>query len=190
MQCAYNNGVPGDPPRLLKVRSLALGGVAALALAAGLAVYVLGRAPGSAMAWPAAWSLGLAAEPLAGSSAGRWWGVLVGSLPSFAHALAFAVLSVLLLPRTRGWAVMACATWGLIDTLFEVLQHPALSGTAAHGLQGLGLSAPLQWCADKTARYLAQGQFDVWDVMAGVLGAAVAYVLCRTALPTSARPAG
>ena len=159
-------------------------------LAMGLAVYVLDRAPGSAMAWPAAWSIGPAADTPAVAGAGKWLGVVTGSLPSFVHAFAFALLSALLLPRTRSWAAAACAAWALIDTVFEVFQHPVLSAHAARWLQDLVLGTALQWSADKTARYLVSGRFDPFDVLAGALGALAAYAVCRATLFTDQRPKG
>lgn len=164
--------------------------LAVAALAMGLAVYVLGRAPGSAMAWPEAWSVGLVADTPAAGGAGHWLGVVGGSLPSFVHAFAFAVLSALLLPRTRFWAAGACAAWAVIDTVFEALQHPVLSAPAARWLQDLDLVTALQWCADKTARYLASGSFDPFDVLAGLLGALAAYAVCRATLLVAERPTG
>lgn len=164
--------------------------LAVAALAVGFAVYGLDRAPGSAMAWPAAWSLGPAADTLRADGAGRGWGVVEGSLPSFVHAFAFALLSALLLPRTLFSVATACAAWAAIDSVFEALQHPVLSAPAARWLQELDLVTALQWCADKTARYLASGSFDPFDVLAGLLGGLAAFAVCRATLLAATRPTG
>lgn len=172
----------------LSRQTLVLALLAVAALAAGMAVYALDRTPGSAMAWPTTWSIGQFADTPAAS--GNWLGVVRGSLPSFVHAFAFAALSALLLPRTRWWAGAACAAWAVIDTVFEALQHPALSAPAVRWLHEVDLVRVLQWCADKTAGYLASGHFDPWDVLAGVLGALAAYAVCQATLPVVEQPAG
>lgn len=172
-------GLPGSP--VWRLALLALG-----MLAAGLAVYGLARAPGSAMAWPAAWHIGAGS----GVSRAAAASVLLGSLPSFAHAFAFSLLSVLLLPQGRFWAAAGCAAWAGIDTAFEVLQHPAAAAPAARWLQEISAESSLHWGADKVARYLLAGRFDAWDVLAGLLGALAAYGLAQATLPAARRHGG
>lgn len=94
----------GAPPTRLLTLS-------ALALAAGVAVYLSGRAPGSS---PAA--LGWL-PPIAGS-----W-PLLGQVPSLLHAFAFTLLTTAVLGSHR--VLTAALLWAGIDTAFELAQHPA-----------------------------------------------------------------
>jgi len=160
--------------------TIALLMLAALALAGGVAVYALVRAPGSAMAWPSGWALGASTGGAhGGHGAGHIIGVITGSLPSFAHAFAFALLSALLLPPSRARVAGACLFWAAIDSAFEVMQHPSLAGAVAQGLrestQGMALA---DWAAQRTGAYLLAGTFDPLDLLAGVAGAMAAYAVC------------
>ncbi len=187
--------------------TLALALVAALALALGTAVYLLDRPAGSAWLLPSAWQAGhAAAAGWAGTAApadtaglaaaGTWFGAAGLWLPSLVHAFAFSVLTALMLPRRAGPAVAACLGWALVDTLFELGQHPAIAPSLAAGLASTFDGAPL---ALRVGRYFTQGSFDVADIVAGCCGAALAGLalafahrrrLHRPALPDAARPAG
>ena len=138
--------------------------LAGLALLLGVAVYGLDRPPGSAWFLPAAWSLAGSARPL---------GVIAGQLPEFLHVFAFSLLTAALLPETRRAAWSACATWWLIDSLFELGQHPKLApllATATGGLRGIPL-------LEHTPGYFTHGVFDPLDLLAIATGA-LAAALC------------
>ena len=125
---------------------LAAGGFAALAL--GAAVYALDRPPGSVGFLPRAFV----------DDGGRF-GLLAGSLPSFLHTMAFALITAALLKPTRRAGLAACAVWAAINLAFEFSQHAAF-----RELTGFGM----------------YGTFDPLDLMAALLGAAAAYLLLRT----------
>lgn len=135
--------------------TLALLALAALAL--GTLVYALDRGAGTAVLWPRA---------LTRQGGSPVFGAVGGSLPSLAHAFAFSLLSALALPWRRAWQAGACAGWAVVDALFEIGQHRALSG-------------PLGELLPPIAAYLRRGTFDPLDVAAGCVGAALAYMLLR-----------
>lgn len=147
--------------------------VAALALAAGAGVYVLDRPPGSAYLLPLSWSL---------YGSGRtFFGSLGGSLPSLLHAFCFSILSSLAVPRTMGWAALACGGWGLLETLLEVGQHPRLAPFLADLIGDRFQQIPV---LDHLGRYFTHGVFDPLDVLFGLCGAGLAFiVLCRATGP-------
>lgn len=140
------------------IRLLALVGVALLL---GAAVYAFDRPPGSAWFLPAAWSLAGPAHP---------FGVIAGQLPEILHVFAFSLLTAAVLPATRRAAWTSCGAWWLIDSLFELGQHPKLSpllATATSGLKGIPLLG-------NTPAYFANGAFDPLDLLAIALGALAA----------------
>lgn len=143
-------------------------------LCCGLLVYVIGRPAGTAMGLPHALEFGAQR-----GASGAWAPVLAGSLPSFAHAFAFSLLSCVLLPRRRLAMTVACLFWLLLDSAFEILQVPALAKPAAAALHSAALVLP---GADRIAAYLLQGRFDTLDLLAGGLGAAAAFACAATAL--------
>lgn len=161
------------PPRGLQAAGILAGGVLLL----GLMVYLFDRPAGTAMALP---------RLLEPSQPAAVFGALGGSLPSFAHAYAFALLSCVVLPRRAGWAAAACAFWVLVDSAFEILQWPPFARPAAAVLQGAA------WPGfDHLGAYLVQGRFDALDLLAGGLGGGAA-LLCAHALllrPRGACPA-
>ena len=86
--------------------------------------------------------------------------VLAGSAPSLLHAFAFTLWTALALrgrPRTI-WAV--ALAWAALESVIEAFQHPAL-----HAL--LPAVVRSRWA----------GTFDPWDLLASLLGAALAGVL-------------
>lgn len=85
---------------------------------------------------------------------------LAGSAPSLLHAFAFTLWTALAVrgrPRTV-WAV--ALTWVTLESAMEAFQHPAL-----HAL--LPAVVRSRWA----------GTFDPWDLLASLLGAALAGVL-------------
>lgn len=161
--------------------------VAALAaLATGLAVYMFDRPAGSAAGLPDVLQFGAQGAAAAGPG-GRLFGVLGGSLPTFAHVFAFSLLSVVLLPRGRRFVLAACAFWLGVNLVFEWLQQPAWSQPVAAWLR---LNATALPGAEPLARYLLNGRFDLFDVLAAVLGALAACAVAlrfRPEQPTSPR---
>lgn len=140
---------------------------AGLALMLGTAVYLVDRPTGSAWLVPTAWQ-----SPVPR----HWFGAIGQWLPSLVHAFAFSVLTAALLPRRPGFAALACLAWALIDTLAEIGQHAEIAATLAAAIeQAWGHSA---W-ATRLGQYFIRGSFDPADVLAGLAGSALAYVLLR-----------
>lgn len=116
------------------------------ALAAGALVYLLDRSADAALFPPAILSLhdGRAyLAPMAG-----------GSLPSFLHSMAFALMTAALLGPGIRRSVLACAAWAAIDILFEISQHPLFAKSL-----GVGMA----------------GTFDPLDISAALFGAVAAF---------------
>jgi hypothetical protein len=125
------------------------------ALALGVVVYLVDRPAGSAQLLPAAWH---AARPLG------VFGPVGSVIPDFAHAFALSVLTGLL-ARTRRGAAAACVAWWFIDSALEAAQtHFAANAVGPY------LPAFL-------SKYLRSGTFDVADLAAIAVGAALAYTL-------------
>lgn len=134
--------------------------IAVAALAAGVAVYVLDRPPGSAYLLPRSATLF--------SGAPSWFGSADAWLPAFLHVFAFSMLTAALLSASRVAAAGACVAWWAIDSLFELGQHPAVSPHLGAG-------------------YFVRGSFDPAGLLATALGALLAYatltLICRRAMP-------
>jgi hypothetical protein len=78
---------------------------------------------------------------------------LFGSLPSALHAFAMPLLTLACLRNFRRWHVLAaCASWSAVDVLFELAQRS---------------SSP----------FFPGGTFDPLDVLAIIIGAALAYAV-------------
>lgn len=148
-------------------------GSALAVFALGLAVYMVDRPAGSAVGLPDLLHVGGTDAAVAGSG-GRLFGVLGGSLPTFAHVFAFSLLSVVLLPRGRPFVLAACAFWLGVNLVFEWLQQPAWSQPVAAWLR---LNAAALPGAEPLARYLLNGRFDLFDALAAVLGALAALAI-------------
>lgn len=144
-------------------RSGVAAAVALAAFTAGVLVYMVDRPPHTAWLLPAAWTLP------AGVSL---FGVLGGSLPSFAHALAFSVGTALLPGWRRPGA--ACLLWGGIDAALELGQLPAVARAVAPALPAWFGHWPV---LDHLGPSLLQGRFDAWDLAAVAAGCAAAYGL-------------
>jgi len=131
--------------------------VAALALIIGGLVYVWDRGAGSAMLLPHF----IGHQP----GAPLFFGYLGGSLPSFVHVLAFALLTAVILGH--GWRArfIACVSWGLIGGLVELGQHSIFKFQLAHHLPAV------------FGNYFLHGTFDPIDVLATLLGVLTAGLL-------------
>ena len=157
-----------DPGRTVPAAQL---GLAALALAIGLLLYLLDRPAGHAALIPAAWSL---------AGGGAVFGAAAAWLPSFLHPFAFSLLTAATLPRSTAAAAGSCALWWGIGLGFEILQHPALAlpvAAALHGVPGL----------QTLARFGLQGRFDLADIAALSAGACAAATLLFVFQPREVR---
>jgi hypothetical protein len=78
---------------------------------------------------------------------------LFGSVPSALHAFAMPLLTLACFRNFRRWhALAACASWSAIDVLFELAQRTSSS-------------------------FFPGGTFDPLDVLAVIVGAALAYAV-------------
>lgn len=162
---------------LLRGAGLALG-----ALALGALIYGHDRPPQTAWLLPA-WL------QATGAGGVRWLGSAGDWLPSFLHAFAFALLtaSVVAPPvpaahhahavrRTPRRVVGACMGWWLVDSAFELGQHPGVSHTIADSLPAAWARIPV---LDHVGSSLTRGTFDPADLAAIALGVVAAFVAWR-----------
>ncbi len=150
-------------------------GLGLTALMGGTAVYLLDR-PAEQSVIPSALSLFAQTPPV--------FGHLGASLPSFAHAFAFALLTAALLGGAKRSALTACLAWGLLETVFELGQHPGLATWLVGALPPVGTPNAF---VDYTRAYFQHGTFDPGDLLAIAAGALAAYlVIEKTRPPASA----
>jgi len=146
----------GDPRLLV---------ISAAALFAGIMVYVLARDPGSVHFLPRSLQLGLLPHSLHD---------LTGQLPTFAHVVAFSLVTVWALNCTKMQALAACAGWMLIEMACELGQIPTLGAWLAPRVPHWFSHV---WLLDGTASLFLHGTFDPWDMAAAALGAAAAFFI-------------
>lgn len=101
-----------------------------------------------------------------------------GPLPTFTHALAFALISSgLVSSRRRGGAVL-CAALFLLESAFEVGQRADVSAWLTPRLPAWFDHV---WLLANARSYFARGTFDPFDLAAIVAAAALAFfIICRT----------
>lgn len=132
-------------------------------LIAGSLVYVLDRPPGSTAFF------GNVGQIFPGI-----FGSLGQSLPSFAHAFSFSILTVLLLGGGKRAGLLACLGWFAIECFFEAGQHSAIADGVFGRLPEWTQALPF---ADRFANYFLMGTFDIGDLIAAASGAAAAFVI-------------
>jgi hypothetical protein len=92
---------------------------------------------------------------------------LLGPAPTFVHVLAFSLMTASVVGRTQKRRLFVCAGWAAIEIAFELAQYPA----SRHWL----LDSPASISSIPYVRdYLLGGTFDCADVLAAILGAALA----------------
>ena len=149
------------PPKRVSIAAV-LAGLGLLAI--GVLVYVFDRLPESVYYLPVGWSLATDGE--------GWFGSVGGQLPGFIHVYAFGLLTAAVLTPTRRLALLSCAAWWAIDSLFEAGQHPALSPAIAAALPTWFEAVPF---LQNTGPYFTRGTFDPLDFIAIAVGAVAAY---------------
>lgn len=152
-----------DSAELLRLVSVAM-----LVLTVAGLVYVLDRPSGSAYLLPQF------LRP--GSKGIQVFGELGNSLPSLAHAFAMSIFTGLVLPRTRGFAALACGCWATIDSLFELGQHRSVAPVILNAIGDRFRGVPV---LDHLGLYLENGVFDPVDLVAGLAGALLAFGVLR-----------
>jgi hypothetical protein len=116
----------------------------ALALATGVLFYVFVRA----------------AQPLPGPWA--------GSLPTFLHSVAFALLALAVTAPWRRLAPWVCSGWLAVEAAFELLQADAI----ADAVLSAGLASGPYWL-----RAFLAGTFDPLDLGAAAAGVLLAFLI-------------
>ena len=136
--------------------------LAFLALATGVAVYVLDRD----------WASVLFLAPLADWQPGRvgLFGSFADSLPSFLHAYAFSLLLILAMLPSRAARWLGSLTWLVVATGLELLQAEPVKAVVARYAGALA-DAPLVGAIHS---YIMFGRFDAADLVAAALGVFVA----------------
>jgi hypothetical protein len=124
----------------------------------------------------AALALGVSVYLIDRSAAHRWFGAVGGWLPSFAHAFAFSLFSAALLSPRPDWQYGACGFWLAVNAVFEVGQHPQVREPLADALRRSVGQGPL---ARSVENYFLRGTFDIGDLVAAALGAAMAAATLR-----------
>ena len=102
------------------------------------------------------------------------FGALGGSLPSFAHVCAFALLTAALLDGKRRLNQAICLGWLLVDVAFELGQHPKFVTSIANAVPAWFRHVSV---LDKTPNYFGSGTFDPLDIVTATLGALTAYLV-------------
>jgi hypothetical protein len=102
------------------------------------------------------------------------FGPLGGSLPSFVHVCAFAILTAALLEGGRRLNQWVCLGWLSVNVAFEVGQHPKLAGSIANSVPDWFAHVPI---LNQTPQYFLNGTFDPLDLLFATLGAVTAYLL-------------
>ena len=149
---------------LIDFRQTAIG-MACLFL--GVLVYVTAR-PEGVLFLPEAFNLGYHFPELFIS--------LTGPLPVFFHVLGLSLLIAAVLAPNKGVAIGICLGWAAVNGLFELGQHATI-----YAWLGAQLPARFQdiWLIEQTLHYFQHGTFDLADLVASMLAAAVAYPIIR-----------
>lgn len=101
------------------------------------------------------------------------FGMIGNNLPSFAHALAFILITAGLFATHKHVYVLICLLWFIFDSLFELGQWLIHSSTAIPN-----------WFAgipflENTENYFINGTFDWNDVASIAIAAIAAYIVLR-----------
>jgi len=145
-------------------------GLGALVLGVGVLVYMLDR-PAEQVPLLSAANFA-AVTPVV-------FGVVGGSLPTFAHTFAFSLLTAAWLGGGKRVGLCACLAWFGIDTAFEIGQQRQLAERLVEIVPGWFEYLPFLAQADS---YFLAGTFDAWDLISIALGAGAAYLIARFAL--------
>jgi hypothetical protein len=134
-----------------------------LLLAVGILIYVTARPPDSV--------------PRILSPLSRYlqtpWGpsYVTYSLPTLTHTAAFILLTTAVLNCRLSCAAAVSAVWLVLELLFELGQHPALSAACAASVPGWLERLP---GFEQLRAYFVLGSYDSLDLSAAVIGALLA----------------
>lgn len=140
--------------------------IGGLALAVGVAVYVVARPAGSVAFLPRNLSIPVTLSPSLRD--------ITGPLPTLAHSLAFCLFSAAVVSRRRIHAGVICAAWFAIEAAFEIGQHHRVSAWLVPRIPAW---FDRVWLLANTRTYFAHGTFDSMDIVAAALGSAIAVLV-------------
>lgn len=135
--------------------------IGVIALIIGLMVYLLDRP---------AWQLSIIPDSFSLKSDGPGtFGPLGQHLPTFLHTFSFSLLFASMLSPSQLGYLIACGTWLVINTCFELLQHPALYSLITAHLESNNVILM------EINMFFVNGTFDWLDVASIIAGATCAY---------------
>ncbi len=139
--------------------------LACAVLVAGALVYVLDRPADTAF---------LSGVILVNEKLPGLFGSVGNSLPTFAHAFSFSILTAVWLGGGRRACSAACLFWFAIDCALEVGQHAAIAERLVQFIPNWFGHLPVLAQANS---YFLMGTFDAWDLASIGIGAATAYLI-------------
>lgn len=142
-------------------------GLALAVLGLGALVYLIDRPPGLT-ALPESVTL---FQPTV-----RFFGPVGRSFPAFAHVFAFSLLTIALVGGGRGTTLGACIGWFLVDTAFELGQHPNVAPKLTQLIPSWFGAIPI---LNRTDHFFRYGTFDPLDLLSIALGALAAYFVVQ-----------
>ena len=154
--------MPRARPALIQVVA------AVIVLTIGVLVYWLDRPGASVYFIPDSWSRG--------ANSPSTFGVIGNHLPTFAHTFAFILFTSAVLEPWRWSAIVACAWWYIVGSLFEMAQSDAWATAIAARVPGWFADWPL---LDNVAGYFIAGQFDLLDLASIAAATVSAFVVIQ-----------
>jgi hypothetical protein len=142
--------------------------VAVIVLTIGVLVYLLDRPSTSVYFVPDSWSLGDSIPPI--------FGAIGDHLPTFSHTFAFILFTSAVLEPWRWSAVVACAWWYIVGSLFEIAQSEVWAAAIATRVPGWFADWPL---LDNVAEYFIAGHFDLVDLASIAAATVSAFVVIK-----------
>ena len=103
------------------------------------------------------------------------FGVIGNSLPDFLHVFSFILITAGLLSCQKKCSIIVCISWFSLDFLFELFQKD----------NAMPLEIIPNWFKgipflENTENYFSQGTFDIADLIAIIVGTAIAYFILLT----------
>jgi len=141
---------------------------AVIVLAIGVLVYLLDRPSTSVYFIPDNWSLGASIPSI--------FGAIGDHLPTFAHTFAFILFTSAVLEPWRWSAIVACAWWYIVGSLFEIAQTDAWAMAIASRVPGWFAEWPL---LDNVADYFLAGYFDLMDLASIAVATICAFIVIQ-----------
>ena len=130
------------------------------ALLLGLMIYLLSRDPQQVYF--------LSYVPAFQQSDSNELGIFSYFLPSLLHIYAFILLTVAVLSASLTQTRIICLCWVFLECLFEIGQHKAIADHLSEFSEGI-------FILEVSSEYFLNGTFDIFDIVAIVMGAFLAY---------------